>query len=206
MQPAWGCRAARMQVSSPHAATGCSAAPCSLRGPPLGPPGPQSRKPPPPGLCPRSYSAGYPSRPLQLRLLDPEGLLPEDLEALSAALADSAASYARQDAVCVFNLVDDCQECLRAHNAGAAARAEEARVAAEAAAAAAEGEVRRGRVRQGLGARPGWHAGQGRQACAGSADAKCEVARALIPAAPIACALRAAQGVRQRRAAAVPVA
>jgi hypothetical protein len=85
-----------------------------------------------------SYSAGYPCKPLQLRLRDPEGLLPEDVTALLASITDSAAAYARQEAICVFNLVDECQEFLRARNAAAARRAEEE---ARASAAAEEQEV-----------------------------------------------------------------
>jgi hypothetical protein len=88
---------------------------------------------------PRSYSAGYPCQPLQLRLRDPQGLLPEDVRALSASVADSAAAYAKQEAICVFNLVDECQEFLRSRNAEAAQRAEEERAAAD---AEQEGEVR----------------------------------------------------------------
>ncbi|KIZ01806.1 putative serine/threonine-protein kinase GCN2 [Monoraphidium neglectum] len=111
------------------------------------------------------YSAGYPCQPLQLRLRDPQGLLPEDVRALSASVADSAAAYAKQEAICVFNLVDECQEFLRSRNAEAARRAEEERAAAD---AEREGEASSsGAPQQSL-----WHAMQQRQQAARDAAAQ----------------------------------
>lgn len=100
----------------------------------------------------RSYSAGYPCQPLQLKLRDPEGLLPDDVTALAASINDSAAAFAKQEAICVFNLVDECQEFLRSRNAEAARRAEEAEAAAT---AEREGEVGAPTRRAGAGAAGG---------------------------------------------------
>lgn len=58
------------------------------------------------------------------------GLSTDDVATLTARLNSTAATLAKQDAVCVFNLVDECQEFLQARNAAAA----------EAAAAAAEAD------------------------------------------------------------------
>jgi hypothetical protein len=92
---------------------------------------------------------------LQLRLANPTGLPPADAKQLAGQLEEAAAGFAKQKTVCVFNLVDLCQDFLREHNeaaqqaAAAAALAEQQQLeAAAAAAAAGEG---------GAGAQSLWH-------------------------------------------------
>ena len=75
----------------------------------------------------RRYAAGYPHDPINLRLLDVSGLSTADARGLSKALHASAEAHAREDAVCVFDLVDACQDFLRARNVPAAADTEPVR-------------------------------------------------------------------------------
>lgn len=63
------------------------------------------------------YTAGYPETPLQLKLRNQVGLSSDDVQQLSQQLADTAAQFAQQECVCVFNLVDECQVCLATYNA-----------------------------------------------------------------------------------------
>lgn len=58
------------------------------------------------------YTAGYPATPLQLKLRNAVGLGIEDVDNLKQQLEDTAALFAQQECVCVFNLVDDCQVWL----------------------------------------------------------------------------------------------
>lgn len=103
--------------------------------------------------CPDTfrYSAGYPAQPLQLRLKNAVGLLPADVRRLAHAVNESAFRYAKTHSVCVFNLVDECQNVLREENAAAEQRA--AAVAAEQSVEAADSAP----VAQSL-----WHAMQQR--------------------------------------------
>lgn len=100
------------------------------------------------------YTTGYPAVPLQLRLANTTGLSADDTKQLAHQLNEAAAGFAKQAAVCVFNLVDECQEFLREHNeeaqraAAAAALAEQQQLEAAAAAAAGEGAA---------GAQSLWH-------------------------------------------------
>jgi hypothetical protein len=91
---------------------------------------------------------------LQLRLANPTGLPPADAKQLAGQLEEAAAGFAKQKTVCVFNLVDLCQDFLREHNEAAqqaaAAAAVEEQQQLEAAAAAAAGEG-------GAGAQSLWH-------------------------------------------------
>jgi hypothetical protein len=102
------------------------------------------------------YTAGYPSSPLLLRLANTTGLAPADVKQLAGQLEEAAADFAKQSTVCVFNLVDLCQDFLRDHNeaaqqaAAAAALEEQQQLEAAAAAAAAAGEG-------GAGAQSLWH-------------------------------------------------
>ena len=69
-----------------------------------------------PALEARRYPGGYPHDPVNLRLAESVGLATADARALSKALHASAEAHAREDAVCVFDLVDTCQEFLRERN------------------------------------------------------------------------------------------
>jgi hypothetical protein len=82
---------------------------------------------------------------LQLRLANTTGLSLADVKQLAGQLEEAAADFAKQNTVCVFNLVDLCQDFLRDHNeaaqqAAAAAALEEQQQLEAAAAAAAAGE------------------------------------------------------------------
>ncbi|KAF8070961.1 GCN2 [Scenedesmus sp. PABB004] len=81
------------------------------------------------------YTAGYPATPLQLKLREVVGLGDDDAAALAQQLDAAAAAFAKDEAVCVFNLVDCCQEFLRDHNAAAQEAAEAEARELEAAAA-----------------------------------------------------------------------
>lgn len=62
------------------------------------------------------YPGAYPQEAINLRLDESVGLSTADTRALSKALHASAEAHAREAAVCVFDLVDSCQEFLRDRN------------------------------------------------------------------------------------------
>ncbi len=74
------------------------------------------------------YSADYPAAALQLHIRDADGLLLDEARRLTQQLSESAAQHAKQEAVCVFDLVDECQDFLREHNDLAEERAAAARL------------------------------------------------------------------------------
>ncbi|GIM05041.1 hypothetical protein Vretimale_9508, partial [Volvox reticuliferus] len=62
------------------------------------------------------YPHHYPAQPVALKLKNPEGLSVEEGHDLLTRLTKSAAEHAEAEEVCAFNLVDMCQELLRAAN------------------------------------------------------------------------------------------
>ncbi|GIL65935.1 hypothetical protein Vafri_19563, partial [Volvox africanus] len=62
------------------------------------------------------YPHHYPAQPVALKLKNPEGLSAEEGHDLLTRLKKSAAEHAEAEEVCAFNLVDMCQELLRAAN------------------------------------------------------------------------------------------
>lgn len=99
----------------------------------------------------------------------PEALPPAEVTRLVSDLTRLAATAAEAGDICVFNLIDHCQEALQAPNAAAEAAAAQAAAAAAEAEAAAEGSSpsgRSGSAKQSL-----WHQMQQREEAAAAAAA-----------------------------------
>ena len=77
-------------------------------------PPPKTKQPPPPP--PRRYPRRYPQEELQLRLTDPQGLEPPEVNAVAKELHLAAAAFATQGEVCCFQIIQLCQELLQERN------------------------------------------------------------------------------------------
>ena len=64
------------------------------------------------------YSLQYPKSPLELHIMEAEGLSTEDVTGLSVVLNTYATEHKNEMQVYVFGLVETCQEFLREHNKG----------------------------------------------------------------------------------------